>query len=282
MSDESSGTTIVPRPRMPRRTRWLMLATAWLIVLMPFLFWRATWFGRSLSDSQITSYLRDDEHPRNIQHALVQIGERIARRQDAARWYPELVRLSTHPVEEIRNTDAWIMGQDTTRPEFHAALLAMLRDQSTLVRSNAALALIRFGDASGHDQIVEMLQPASVAAPEAGRVTATAGAGTAVRQNGTIAKLNTGNREHDVRSPIAGRIRSVGVQVGDQVAADTDLATVAPNEDQVWEALRALYVIGRPEDLPAIQPYLRELPDMPDRIRRQAALTERAIRERAK
>jgi len=48
----------------------------------------------------------------------------------------------------------------------------------------------------------------------------------------------------------------------------------------VWEALRALYLVGRLDDLPAILPYERELPDIPDHVRQQALLTEKAIRER--
>src|SRR5499427_2892166 len=119
---------------MSTRTRLLFYLTAWLIVLMPFLFWWNTWFGRRLSDPQITQYLTDDKRPRHIQHALVQIGERIARHDaDAARWYPELIRLAAHPVEEVRNTDAWVMGQDTAGPGFHDALLKMLADSSTIV-----------------------------------------------------------------------------------------------------------------------------------------------------
>src|SRR5512138_1419528 len=95
--------TIVAEPARRRwtRNRLLFIVVAWLIVLMPFLFWRATWFGRPLSDQAITTHLRDDQHPRNIQHALVQIGERMSRRQDSTRWYPELVRLAGHPAEEI-------------------------------------------------------------------------------------------------------------------------------------------------------------------------------------
>jgi hypothetical protein len=46
--------------------------------------------------------------------------------------------------------------------------------------------------------------------------------------------------------------------------------------------LRALYLIGQPDDIPAIQPYERELPEVPDHIRQQALATEQAIRERAK
>ena len=67
------------RHRMSTRNRLLFFVVAWLIVLMPFLFWWSTWFGRRLSNSQITEYLNDDKHPRHIQHALVQVGEHMAR-----------------------------------------------------------------------------------------------------------------------------------------------------------------------------------------------------------
>src|SRR5437867_1865858 len=130
------------RRRMSTGQRILFFVTAWLIVLLPFLFWWNTWFGRQLSDQQVTQYLADDKHPRHIQHALVQIGERIARHDaQAARWYPELIGLAAHPVEEVRNTDAWVMGQDTAGVGFHDALLRMLRDSSPMVRGNAALSL---------------------------------------------------------------------------------------------------------------------------------------------
>src|SRR5262249_22925920 len=159
-------------------------------VSMPFMFWWRTWFGRRLPDQQLSEYLRDEKKPRNIQHALVQLGERMARRDDAARrWYPDLLRLADYRIEEVRNTDAWVMGQDTSGAGFHEALLKMLNDPSPLVRGNAALSLVRFGDAAGRPQIVALLQPAVVSAPESGKVADTATAGTAVHQNGVVAKL---------------------------------------------------------------------------------------------
>src|SRR5713101_9212548 len=92
-----------PRHRMSTRNRLLFFLVAWLIVLMPFLFWWSTWFGRHLSDQQIGEYLNDAKHPRHIQHALVQLGERMERHDvSAANWYPELVLLSSYPVEEVR------------------------------------------------------------------------------------------------------------------------------------------------------------------------------------
>ncbi len=276
---------------MSPRNRALFFVTAWLIVLMPFLFWWNTWFGRQLPDKQISEYLQDEKHPRHIQHALVQLGERMGRHDSrAARWYPEMVRLASHPVEEVRNTDAWVMGQDTSGPGFHEALLKMLQDQSPMVRGNAALSLVRFGDPSGRPQIVALLQPARIVAPSAGRVTDTDKVGTAIHQGGLIAKLQLDRsavasqidqQTTELRSPISGRIRTLSVTPGSNVAAGAEVASVDPGDEQVWEALRALYLVGQRGDLPAIRPYQRELPEISGRVRQQALLTEKAIRERA-
>ena len=270
------------RRRMSTGNRILFFVTAWLIVLMPFLFWWNTWFGRQLSDKQLDEYLRDEKHPRHIQHALVQIGERITHNDAKAKQsYPDLVRLASYPVEEVRNTDAWVMGQDTSGPGFHEALLNLLKDPSPMVRGNAALSLVRFGDASGRPQIVALLQPATIASPIAARVIDADRAGTSVHQNGIVAKLQRGEQTIEIRSPITGRLRSVSVQAGQTVAVGAQIATVDPGTDQVWEALLALYLIGQTEDLLAISPYERELPEIPDRIRQQAVLTEKAIADRS-
>jgi hypothetical protein len=268
--------------RMSTRKRLLFFLTAWLIVLMPFLFWWNTWFGRHLSDQQITEYLNDQKHPRHIQHALIQVGLRMERNAaGATRWHSDLVRLASHPVEEVRNTDAWVMGQDTAAVDFHKALLTMLGDSYPLVRGNAALSLVRFGDASGRTQIAALLQPAVIAAPSAGLVSDIDKIGTPIHQGGVIAKLQDRQQPSEVRSPIAGRIRTLSVGKGMYVTPGAEIATVAPADEQVWEALRALYLIGQLDDLSLILPYKRELPEISDRVRQQAAATEKAIRERA-
>jgi hypothetical protein len=281
----ASGAPAQPVPmrhRMSTRNRLLFFATAWLIVLMPFLFWWSTWFGRHLSDKQLSEFLNDQKHPRHIQHALVQLGERLTVHDaSAARWYPDLERLASYPVEEVRNTDAWVMGQDPTQPGFHAALLKMLEDPSPMVRGNAALSLVRFGDTSGRLQIVALLQPARIVAPAAGRVIDTDNVGTAIHQGGLIAKLQNGPQISEVRSPISGRIRTLTAVKGAEIPMGAEVASVDPGAEQVWEALRALYLVGQAEDLPAIRNYERELPEIPDRVQQQAVLTEQAIRDRA-
>ena len=270
------------KPGMSRTQKLLFFLTAWLICLMPFLFWWNTWFGRKLSDQQLNEYLHDTKKPRHIQQALVQVGERITRQDVTAKqWYPELVKLAADPVEEVRNTDAWVMGQDTTGAGFHDALLKMLADPSPMVRGNAALSLVRFGDATGRLQIVALLQPAQIAASDAGRILDADRPGTAIHQGGLIAKLQVGKETVEIRSPIPGRIRSVA-GTGANITPGAEIAVIDPSTEQVWEALRALYLIGQSDDLPAIQPYERDLPDISNDVRQQANETEKAIRERAK
>jgi len=283
VSASDSAAPPKPHHRMSTRNRLLFFLTAWLIVLMPFLFWWNTWFGRQLSDKQLNEYLHDEVKPRHIQHALVQMGERMTRHDTAVtHWYPELLRLASHPVEEVRNTDAWVMGQDTSGSGFHEALLKMLSDPSPMVRGNAALSLVRFGDASGRPQIVALLEPAQVLSPDAGKIVDASTVGTSIHQGGDVAKLEVSGKTVEVRSPITGRLRTLAAPPGREVHQGEAIGIMDPGTEQVWEALRALYVVGQPEDLPAILPYQRELPDIPDRIRQQAVETERAIRERAK
>jgi len=282
---ESSGAQASeqkPKRSISRTQKILFFVTGWLIVLMPFLFWWNTWFGRHLSDQQVTEYLHDDRKPRHIQHALVQLRDRMSHNDPAARqWYPDLTRLAAHPVEEVRNTDAWVMGQDTSGAGFHEALSKMLQDPSPMVRGNAALSLVRFGDATGRQQIVALLQSAQITAPSTGRIIDADRPGTSIHQGGLIAKLapTAATAPIEIRSPIAGRIRSVA-QTGANVAPGEELAVIDPATDQVWEALRALYIIGQPEDLPAVRRYERDLPDISNDVRQQALETEKAIQNR--
>ncbi len=268
---------------MPLRTKIIFYLVAWLIVLMPFLFWRGTWFGRPLTAKDMQAYLHDDHKPRHIQHALVQIGDRMSKGDASVRrWYPDLIRLASYPVEEVRNTDAWVMGQDASYKDFQPALRNMLNDSSPLVRANAALALVRFGDASGRPQIDAMLQPLQVAAPVAGTVMAVARSGEAANHGTVLVKLKTGSDVVEVRAPITGHVKAISAQPGANVPQGAELATINPGTDQAWEALRALYAVGTTDDLPYVRPYLRETPEYPQRIAQQASETERAILQRAR
>jgi hypothetical protein len=128
---------------------------------------------------------------------------------------------------------------------------------------------------------VGLLQPARITTPVAGRIADSDRPGTSIREGGLIAKLAASGSPQivEIRSPIPGRIRSVA-QTGASLGQGAEVAVVDPATEQVWEALRALYLIGQPDDIPAIQPYERDLPDIANDVRQQAAQTDKAIRAR--
>src|SRR5262245_26096254 len=104
--------------RPGKRAYLLITLFAVLLVLFPFLFWSYTWFGRPLSDAQIDEFFADSSKPRRAQHALVQVGERLSQSRNVSRWYPQITRLADSPNTELRQTVAWIMGQDRNNSTF--------------------------------------------------------------------------------------------------------------------------------------------------------------------
>src|SRR4029079_8948968 len=106
-----------------------ILILAILFVVASFLTWYFTWFGRDLSDADISKYLVDEKHPRHVQHALLQIQQRIERCDPTAkRWYPQSFALARNPETEFRLTVAWVMGADNASAEFHNSLRKLVAD----------------------------------------------------------------------------------------------------------------------------------------------------------
>jgi biotin carboxyl carrier protein len=267
----------------PTTRRWTLaiLILAVLFVLMPFLFWQATWFGRPMTDSEITKALSPSARPRDIQHALAQIDQRIRTGDSRVhQWYPQIIALAGSPVEQVRLTVAWLMGQDNRSDEFHAALRRLLDDPQPMVARNAALALVRFGDDSGHLQICDMLELWAVKAPVSGVLKARLRTGDVVNPGTKVASIQTAGGEQDVRSEVPGAIKSWSAADGDGVSAGQTLVELSPSEDMVWESLRALFLIGRRDDVPAIEQYASGAQGMPPRVAQQARLTAEAIRDR--
>jgi hypothetical protein len=266
-----------------KRPPWLLILFTVAFVVVPVLFWRGTWFGRPLSDDQMAQYFADTKHPRRTQHALVQVAERIERGDAAAkRWYPEVQAQARHEMPEIRATAAWVMGQDNQSEDFHRALLELLADTDPLVRRNAALALVRFADATGRPEIIGMLRPYSVAAPAAGTLEVRLREGNPVNPGTLLARISqVAGEPMEFRSPLPGMVRLWLVREGAVVSEGEPIVQLAPDETQVWEALRALYLIGEPEDVEEVEVYARGVEGMSPRIQEQARRTAEAIRGRA-
>src|ERR1041384_6024668 len=92
---------VISREKRPSNI-WLIIVAA-LFIIVPFLTWYLTWFGRALSDDKIAEYLADDQHPRNIQHALAQIEARMEKNDATVKkFYPRVVELTKNTNTEVR------------------------------------------------------------------------------------------------------------------------------------------------------------------------------------
>ena len=263
--------------RPGRRAYLLITGFAFLLVLFPFLFWYGTWFGRRLTVAQIDEYLRDAAKPRHAQHAMVQIGERMGRGDPAAeRWYPDIVQLSQSKLVELRQTAAWLMGQDHRYPPFHDGLLRLIDDPEPTVRRNAALALSNFHDPAALPVIRQMMRDYTISASAAGPIHYRLKVGEFVNPGTLVGHIG----QTEVRSPLPGEVRELRKPDGAAVAQGDPLVDLAPDEKHVLEALRALYGTGEASDLDEVKRYVRGVPGMPARVREQASYTAQAIETR--
>src|SRR5260370_38849430 len=131
MNPNSESVTTSQGTRRPSNF-WLISVAAFFIIV-PFLTWYLTWFGRNLTDDEIANYLSDEKNPRHIQQALSQIETRIEKSDSSVtKFYPQIVVASKSPTAEIRKTAAWVIAQDNSAPEFHQALVGLLADPGPL------------------------------------------------------------------------------------------------------------------------------------------------------
>ena len=272
--------TLTPAPK--HRPNITILVVPCLFVLVTFLFWYQTWFGRQLSPQEMQQYLTDTSVPHKTQHALSQMADRMSRDDaEVRRWYPQVVALARSQEPLLRLTAAWVMGQDSSFQEFHGALLGLLQDADARVQWNAALALVRFGDASGEPQLRLMLGSHTLPVPQAGVVHLKLKPRDACRAGTVVAHIRTGpGLSVEVRSPVDGELQAWDVQDGATVLAGQPLARLSPSEDQLWEALRGLYLVGGEQDLEAVQAYAQGGQGISLRLKHQAEMTAQAIRNR--
>jgi HEAT repeats len=268
-----------------RKYPWAIVVVVVLFVIMPFLSWYGSWFGRELSVDKMDTYLHDQNKPRNVQHALSLIANRIIEGDESVKqWYPSVISASQYPSAEVRLMAAWVMGQDNKSTDFHAALLPLLEDSHPGVRHNAALSLVRFNDATARHELVAMLKPNTLVAAGSGQVELIVkDEGTPVAANAPLARIKQGDGQTlEMRSPEAGHIQAIAVTDGASVDEGSELLTLSPETEQVWSALVALYIVGQPDDAVYIQRYTGPVPGMPDRVYKQASATLESIRERAR
>jgi biotin carboxyl carrier protein len=265
----------------PRRASLPLIIVAALFIIVPFLTWYGTWFGRDLSDADIAAYLAEEKNPRHIQHALSRAEERIERGDPSAKkFYPQIIALAKSPTGEIRKTAAWVMGQDNKSEEFHQALVSLLTDNDPLVRRNAALQLVRFGDGSGRPELRSMLAAFEVKSPVAGTLVSLLPQGSKISAGALLARIrDASNAVQEFRSPVDGGIGRLAVKEGEAVASGQPIASLTPDRATVSDALQALAYIGTKEDLLAVESCAQA--NASGEIAQQASAAVKAIKSRA-
>jgi hypothetical protein len=265
-----------------RRTPWPLAVIAILFVVVPFLTWYLTWFGRSLDDKQIDEYLREG-NPRHAQHALSQIAEQIEKGEEGARrWYPQITALAASREPDVRMTAAWVMGEEHKSEEFHAALVRLVEDPEPIVRRNAALALVRYGDPRCRAELLAMLRPYAVGADAGGTAITALTVGTPVKRGSLLVKFrDASGGVEEVRSPLPGTIEKASVKDGEEFSKAGDLFSLAPDAGQVENALVGLFYLGGAQELPDVERFAGGVKGMPDELKEKAAQAAEAIKRRA-
>ena len=273
-----------PSSAPSRRATLIVTIVAAMFIIVPFLFWLDTWFGRELTDEEIREYLADQEKPRKAQHALVQISERMSAGDPSAeQWYPDIVELAGHSLAELRVTAAWVMGQGRESQAFHDTLLTLLDDDEPLVRRNAALSLAGFADPTGRLVLQSMLRPYTITSPHAGKLQNRLEPEDTVSPATLLARIEqTGAEEPaEIRSPVPGVVRERLLKDGSDVTVGDKIMVLDPDYDHAFQSLRALFLVGTEEDLEDVRRFLRPREGMPANVARQARLTADEIRRRA-
>ena len=269
---------------VPRRVTIMVTLMAVLFVVVPALFWHDTWFGRPLDNEEIAEYLADIDKPRKAQHALAQISGRITEGDAAAKqWYPQIIKLADHSLPELRLTAAWVMGQDVQEKPFQDKLHEMLDDPQPIVRRNAALSLASFNDPAGRVVLLAMLRPFTVQSTDSGVLTNRLESGDVVDRDTLLARVARQDQGEpaEVRSPVPGVVAERLLKDGANVHAGDDIVVLSPDPAHAHQSLRALYLVGTPEDIEDIRRFFRPNENLPAHVAEQARLTAEQIRKRA-
>src|SRR5690242_48438 len=283
----SHAQPLAPAQRRRPSNIWLIIVAA-LFIIVPFLTWYLTWFGRALSDDKIAEYLADDQHPRNIQHALAQIEARMEKNDATVKkFYPRVVELTKNPNTEVRKTVAWVMGQDNTSEDFHRGLLSLLSDTEPLVRRNAALQLVRFTgadgkrDGSGRPELRAMLQPFEAKSPIAGTLISILPVGSEVHAGSLLARIrDTSRNTQEFRAAVDGKIAPpFAAKEGDAIVSNQTIAWLTPDHMTMLASLRALAYVGTVDDLALVNSVVQI--DSRSDTAAEAAATARSIQSRS-
>ncbi len=232
--------------------------------------------------AEIARHLDDTSNPRETQRALTQVAQEIGEGRPAVRrWYSAVLRLASNSDPALRQTAIWVMSHDPKSSDFHEAVSRLLSDPVPLVRWNAAVSLVKFGDPACRPQLREMLRSYTLESPAAGILRYERKENSYVESGSKIAAVADGGSITLISAPLTGFLDQRLAEGGAKVKIGEALAVLLPGGEQVSEALRSLAVVGQVDDLPDVERYGKSVSGMPDGIQKQARVTAEEIRKRS-
>jgi len=221
----------------------------------------ASWFGssfkRGLSDDQVLERLEAGA-PRDIQHALSQLEERLGPAYEGRERFREaVVALAENEHVEIRRQVAWVMGREPAEL-YRSTLTKMLTDVDLGARVNAACSLSNFYDALARPVLLKGLEPFEVLAMASGTLDLKLDIGDAASLGTGLGSIKTSEDESiQVRTPLNGFLELLPKGKDGEVDAGDVIATVSPDPLTVVNLLKALEAVGRLEDIPILERFAR-------------------------
>ncbi len=235
-----------------------------------------------LKPAEIARYLEDTSKQGRTKQALMQVAQEIGANSPGSRqWYPAVLRLASNSDPTLRQTAVWAMSHDPKFPDFHKAVSRLLNDPVPLVRWNAAVSLVKFGDPACRSQLREMLRSYTLVSPAAGILRYKRREHAYVESGSTIAVLDDGGSATAISAPLTGFLDRQLTAEGAIVRSGDALAVLLPGQEQVSESLRALAVVGQLDDLADVEHYWKSTSGVPDTIQKQARTTAEQIRKRS-
>lgn len=245
--------------------------------------WFSSSFDRGLTDDQILERLDPGAPPRDVQHALTQLEERLGPRYEGRERFREPVAaLARSEHVEIRRQVAWVMGREPAEV-YRERLARMLVDEDAGVRLNAACSLSNFNDPRARPRLLEGLGSFEVVAPASGSLDMKVKAGEPASLGAALGVVETGDGSVDVRTPMNGFVARLPKGKTGRVIKGEAVLVVAPDPKVVRNVLVALRFVGRLEDLPRLEPFAEGAVDrMGDDVAREAQTAIAAIKTRGK
>lgn len=217
--------------------------------------WYSSSFKRALTDEQIIERLEAGE-PRDIQHALSQLEERLSFRYEGReRFRAPVVALANNEHVEIRRQVAWVMGREPA-PIYRETLTLLLADPDLGVRNNAACSLSNFYDPLARPVLLKGLEAFDILAEADGTLDLKLDVGDAASLGTGLGSIKNGEGEGiPVRTPLNGFIEALPKgKDGDVVVGDV-VARISPDPQIVVNLLTALGAVATLDDVPKLQAY---------------------------